>query len=98
MLQRSIGLAPESVTAHQDLAAAYVQLNQFEDAIRELRTALKLAPDLPQLHYNLGLALKMQDDSSRRNPRVGDCGETRPIRSGGPLPSWRPLHADGAIR
>jgi hypothetical protein len=44
--------------AHQDPAAAYTQLSQFDDAVSQLRAALKLSPNSAQLHYNLGLAFK----------------------------------------
>ena len=63
-------LAPDNASAHQNLAAAYIQLNQFDDAISELRAALKLSPDSPQLHYDLGLALKMQDNIAAAIPEL----------------------------
>jgi len=32
--------------------------------VAELKAALKLAPDSPQMHYDLGVAYKLQDDAS----------------------------------
>jgi len=45
-------------------------MNQLEDAVVQLRAALKLSPDAPQLHYNLGLALKMEDDAQGAIPEL----------------------------
>jgi protein O-GlcNAc transferase len=61
-------LNPQGPIAYEDLAAAYIQLNQIDDAVTELRAALKLAPDSPQIHYDLGLALKFRDDSAASIP------------------------------
>ena len=57
-------------TAHQDLAAAYIQINQVDDAVVELKTAIKLSPDSPQLHYDLGTAYKLQDDATDAIPEL----------------------------
>jgi hypothetical protein len=34
----------------------------MDDATSEFRAGLKLAPDAFELHYDLGLALKLKDD------------------------------------
>jgi tetratricopeptide (TPR) repeat protein len=70
VLQHAVALDPGDITAHENLAAADVQLSQFEDAVAQLRAALKLNPNLPQLHYNLGLAFKMQDDAADAIPEL----------------------------
>jgi protein O-GlcNAc transferase len=67
-LQRAVSLKPDIATAHENLAAAYIQLSQFEDAITQLRAALKLTPNAAQLHYNLGLAFKMEDNAADAIP------------------------------
>jgi tetratricopeptide (TPR) repeat protein len=43
------------------LGVGYLQKADFEAAMREFRAALKTAPDDATLHYNLGLALKLND-------------------------------------
>ena len=40
------------------------------DAVTSLQSALKISPDAPQLHYDLGLAYKMQDDGARAIPEL----------------------------
>ena len=69
-LQRAIALDPKSLTAHQDLAAAYIQVDRVANAITELRAALKLAPDSPKAHYDLGVAYKLQDDAADAIPQL----------------------------
>lgn len=74
VLRHALTLAGDGVTAgvtaHQDLAAAYVQLNRFNDAEEQLQAAIRLDPSLSQLHYDLGLAYKMQDDAAHAIPEL----------------------------
>ena len=41
---------------------AYLQQNDLNHAIEQFRAGLVIEPDNPQLHYDLGLALKLKDD------------------------------------
>ncbi|MGA8528314.1 MAG: tetratricopeptide repeat protein, partial [Acidobacteriaceae bacterium] len=68
ILQNAVALAPRNATARENLAAGYVQLSQFDDAVTQLREALRVDPNAPQLHYDLGLALKMKDDDADAIP------------------------------
>jgi len=43
-----------------------------------LRAALKLAPNDPRLHYNLGVAYKMQDDSANAIPELKSAEKLDP--------------------
>ena len=38
--------------------------------VAELKTAIKLSPDSPQLHYDLGTAYKLQDDATDAIPEL----------------------------
>lgn len=49
---------PESSRSHNDLANAYLEKGQFDDAIREYKTALRLKPNFPAYHFNIGKALQ----------------------------------------
>ena len=49
----------ESRTA---LAVRYLGVGQVEAALQELREAIRLAPDFPDAHYNLGGALQAQGE------------------------------------
>ena len=58
-----------------------MQLNQFDDAVSELHAALKLSPDSPQLHYNLGLAFKWQDNITAAIPELETAEKLNPAMS-----------------
>jgi protein O-GlcNAc transferase len=53
-------------------------LGQFDDAVAELRSGLKLAPRDARLHYNLGIAFKMQDDISNAVPELQQAEKLDP--------------------
>jgi tetratricopeptide (TPR) repeat protein len=47
---------------HQVLARDYIGRGLYSEAVEEIREALKLNPDFPDLHNQLGLALSMSGD------------------------------------
>jgi tetratricopeptide (TPR) repeat protein len=55
--QSSLKLEPRSAETHYYLALALLANNDAQHASEELRLALKLNPDFPQGHMNLGAAL-----------------------------------------
>ena len=77
-LKKAVAISPDDPTAHQDLAAAYIQINQVDDAVVELKTAIKLSPDSPQLHYDLGTAYKLQDDATDAIPELETAAKLNP--------------------
>jgi predicted Zn-dependent protease len=50
-------LDPRVAEVHATLAAIYFKLREYEQAVREVRTAQKLKPSLPRLDSLLGLSL-----------------------------------------
>lgn len=50
-------LAPRVAEVHATLAAIYFQQRKFDAAVREIRTAQRLKPNLPRLDSLLGLSL-----------------------------------------
>src|SRR6185295_6290806 len=50
----------KSAAAHQMLGKTYFMMGQFEKAVTELKTALALAPNNPDVTYTLGLAYLKQ--------------------------------------
>jgi len=48
---------PNNHVNRTGLAALYLSVGQVESAFNELQDVLRLAPDFPEAHYNLGLAL-----------------------------------------
>ena len=43
---------------HANLASVYLSLNQLEEAATQAREAIRLKPDQPDAHNNLGVALR----------------------------------------
>ncbi len=54
VLERLVASAPESAEAHGKLGLLLSKKDQFEDAARQLRRAVQLAPDVAE--YSIGLA------------------------------------------
>ncbi|MGB6835556.1 MAG: tetratricopeptide repeat protein, partial [Candidatus Acidiferrum sp.] len=66
------------IAAHENLAAAYMQMNEVDEAIRVLSSGLKIDPQSFQLHYNLGLALKLKDDNAGAIPELEAAAKLNP--------------------
>lgn len=49
---------PENSSSHNDLANAYLEKGNFDDAIREYRAAVRLKPNSPSYRFNIGKALQ----------------------------------------
>jgi len=62
---------PEDGVAHQQLGYRFLVSQQFDQAIAELREALRLDPNVPETHNDLGLALVGKGDLD------GACEEFR---------------------
>jgi TolB-like protein/Tfp pilus assembly protein PilF len=48
---------PVDAVSHMNLGVYYLRVNQFDDALGAIRTALRLSPDYNGAHYRIGLAL-----------------------------------------
>ena len=49
------------VYAHNNLGLAYMNLGRMAEAEEQFREALRLKPEYPQAHLNLGLLLGQQN-------------------------------------
>jgi len=56
-LSEALRLSPNDADAHNDLACAFRQLGDREQAMVHFRTAIRLQPDYALAHYNMGLLL-----------------------------------------
>lgn len=61
-MQQSIALDPNNPSLYIDLGGIYYQIGQFDNAIREFQTAIKLKNDYPNAYYNLGHSLEMKNN------------------------------------
>jgi len=56
-------VGPESYRVHQILGDALGQQGRYHEAIQEYRLALAQKPDLPEVHYQIGLLYRMYENS-----------------------------------
>lgn len=56
LLRKSIALDPSFSDAHLQLGNLYSQRRKYSDAVPEYREALKLGPDVAEVHFRLGQA------------------------------------------
>lgn len=62
-LKQAVVIEPEhSSMTHNLLGAAYLKKRMLDEAEKELRTALKMRPRIPDAHYNLGLRYEEKGD------------------------------------
>jgi len=54
--EEAVKLAPQSFAARNALGRILLSLGEVERAVEELETGVKLAPDSPQMHYQLARA------------------------------------------
>ncbi|MBN2364500.1 tetratricopeptide repeat protein [candidate division WOR-3 bacterium] len=53
--EKSNGSKQADILLHIEMGKAYLRRGRREDALRELKTALALAPDYPDLHHEIGV-------------------------------------------
>jgi len=66
---RALGINPNYADAYSNRASVYVEMARPDVAINELRTALRLSPMNPYLHYSLGQILQ----SMGRAEEAAEC-------------------------
>ncbi len=55
-LERACSEFPHDYRGFNYLGVAYAQMKQYDRAVGALQTAMSIRPNVPNLHYNLGLA------------------------------------------
>jgi predicted TPR repeat methyltransferase len=63
-LRAAVGRDPANAAAHSELATHYYGIGEFDKSVREFELACKLAPEVPQGHYNLAATLNACDEKS----------------------------------
>lgn len=61
--QQIATVSPQSYRVHQILADSLAQQGKYQEAIREYRWALDQKPDLPGIHYQIGLLYRMYENT-----------------------------------
>jgi len=58
---RALSLNPNTLMAHNNICAAYVQLDNFDEAILACNKALALRPDFTRARGNLNAAIRKKE-------------------------------------
>jgi tetratricopeptide (TPR) repeat protein len=61
--ERIATVSPQSYRVHQILGDSLAQQDKYQEAIREYRQALEAKPDLPGVHYKIGLLYRMFENT-----------------------------------
>ena len=64
-IRRALALNANDFFAHFQLARIYRRQNRFKDAVKELETAVRLAPNQYNLHYELAAAYSLAGEAGR---------------------------------
>lgn len=64
MLRAAVERDPANAAAHSELATHYYAAGKLDKSVYEFELACKLAPEVPQGHYNLAAALSACDEKS----------------------------------
>lgn len=78
ILERAVELDPEAYEAHISLVGLYGRLGDFSKVDEHYAEALALAPDVAQLHFNLGLARLRQRSLSEARRALERAVELEP--------------------
>lgn len=62
-MEQAIALDPNNPQQYVDLGGIYYQLGQYDEAIRQFQTAIRLKNDYANAYYNLGHALEAKGDA-----------------------------------
>jgi tetratricopeptide (TPR) repeat protein len=57
--EKSLALDPKNVNVRVDMGTCYRGVGKFDKAVEEYRKALKINPNFPNGHRNLGVVLAM---------------------------------------
>jgi tetratricopeptide (TPR) repeat protein len=60
--RKTIGMRPDDVNAHGNLAKVLAAQGKFDEAVKEYQRTVELAPDSAQAHFGFGQALQSQGD------------------------------------
>jgi tetratricopeptide (TPR) repeat protein len=83
-------VAPQSYRVHQVIAEMYARQARYQDAIREYRKALAQRPDLPGIHYEIGLLyLIYNNNEAGQKAATREFEQELELNPYGPRPEYR---------
>jgi Flp pilus assembly protein TadD len=86
-LAKAAKLAPENPKVHEELAQAYIALQDLAQAQKELENAVALAPKIPGLHFKLGQIYRKEGLRDRAEKEFQICAELNSTHSSAATPN-----------
>ena len=74
-INSSLQICPDLNEARPDRATALIRLNRYEDALRDLKTAIKSDPNEPRLHFMLAQAYRGLGRTADANAEMATFGK-----------------------
>ena len=73
LLQKSVTLGPRNPRAHEQLAQAWKELHNLPNADAEMQAALRLAPDISALHFEMGRIFQAEGMTEKAKREFERC-------------------------
>ena len=73
-ITKALQICPDLTEARPDRATALIRLNRFEDAVPDLKTAIRADPNEPRLHFMLAQAYRGLGKTSDANAEMAAFG------------------------
>lgn len=73
LLQRAVALGPQNPRAHEQLGQAWKQLHNLPKADAELQAAIRLAPKISALHFEMGRIFQLEGLTAKAKEEFALC-------------------------
>lgn len=73
LLQQAVALGPGNPRAHEQLGQTWKQLHNLPNADAEMQAAVRLAPDISALHYEMGRIFQMEGQTAKAKEEFERC-------------------------
>ncbi|MGC2639523.1 MAG: tetratricopeptide repeat protein [Acidobacteriaceae bacterium] len=89
-LQQAVALDPQNPRAHEQLGQTWEQLKNLSQADTEMHAAVKLAPDVASLHFELGRILQREGLTANARAEFARCAALNANHSTDSAPTPNP--------
>lgn len=73
MLQKAVALGPQNPRAHEQLGKTWQLLHNLPNADSEMQAAIRLAPDISALHFEMGRIFQMEGQKAKAKEEFDRC-------------------------
>jgi Flp pilus assembly protein TadD len=73
LLQKAVALGPQNPRAHEQLAQTWKQLHNLPNADAEMQAAIRLAPEISALHFEMGRIFQLEGLTAKAKDEFARC-------------------------